>query len=135
MYKILKLNYEKEFEEIILPTNYVSYDDIRNAVGGFIERVTFNIRLDKLNINVYVDEDGKCKNLEPTTAVADVKTKEIIDVLAGPLVFTNRVGEHDLPLTEIQQMAVKEILRGGAEGIDLTTGERINLRLLPYERM
>ena len=114
--KMLKLNVENlEFEEIIVETEGkdIDFEEIQKAIGGYFERVTYNLRLQRNKINVFVDEEGKLKDLKPSVAVCFKKSNkiEIIELLAGSLVFTRCDGEYDYGLTDEQIKIIKEELQ------------------------
>lgn len=124
MYKILKLENNK-FEEIELETRIVDYEELNKAIGGYIEHITFNSELENAKIDVWCDEEGKLKNLSPQCIIADLKAEKVIDVIAGPLVFTSRDREgNSLTLSEKQVEIIKEV-------IDTKTIP--NISVMPYK--
>lgn len=131
--KILRLNAETvQFEEIEVKGKKVSYEELRDAIGGYIEHITFNLELERAGIDVWVDEEGKLKNLTASTIVYDSKASDVIDVCAGPLVFTKKTGDGEsYCLTEQQIEIIKNELKQIA-----TFGNNIlgikKVRILPY---
>lgn len=114
--KMLKLNCEDlEFEEIEVDSNGLEIDftEIQKALGGYFERVSFNTILEKENINMFVDDEGKLKDLKPSVAVCEsvANKMSVVEVLAGSIVFTNRKHEYDYGLTDRQIQIIKEELK------------------------
>lgn len=109
MGKLLKLNEKLDFEVIETESNEVSYEELRNAIGGYFERVTFNRELVDAKVSVFVDDEGKLKDLHPTVAIVR-DNGTVIDLLAGPLVFTG-LDDPDTPsITDEQIEVVKRVL-------------------------
>lgn len=108
MGKILKLNVNGEFEEIQTKGKEVKYDELHAALGGFFERVTLNRELEDAKINVFVDEEGKIKELPVTTVV--LNGNNIVEALAGPLVFTGSKDPDTPSITDEQIAIVKEVI-------------------------
>lgn len=133
--KILKLNEKLEWEEIHFQAedDVVSYKVLSEAIGGSIEHITFNMALDKCNIDVWIDEEGKIKGLPLTTSVIDKQKEEIVEVLAGPLVFTgkkNHNGE-SYGLTDGQIEIIKQVFCEKA--IVSINGLPFITKVLPYK--
>ena len=109
MGKILRLNTESlEFEELNTSDIIVGYRELMEAVGGYFERVTFNKRLCENNIDVFVNEEGKLINLDLSVVV--VNQNNVVETLAGDIVFAGRRNNETLPLTENQIEIIKEEL-------------------------
>lgn len=133
--KILKLNEKLEWEEIHFQAedDKVDYKMLNEAIGGFIEHITYNIALEKCDIDVWIDEEGKLKGLEPTTIVVDRNNNEIVEVLAGPLVFTGKKN-HDgesYGLTDGQITIIKQVFCGKA--LIKLNGIPFFVKVLPYK--
>lgn len=110
MYKILKLK-NKKFEEIEVKNNIVEYEELSKAVEGYIEHITFNLELEKANIDVWCDEEGKLKELDLECIILDYNAKKVMEVIAGPLVFTSRDREgNSLSLSEKQIEVIKKVI-------------------------
>lgn len=123
MYKILKLK-NNIFEKIEVSNRVVEYDELRKAIGGYIEHITFNRRLDEANIDVWCNEEGKLIGLELECLIVDSNSKKIIETIAGPLVFTSRDNYgNSLALSERQIEIIKEV-------IDTSTVP--NVSVMPY---
>lgn len=111
-YKILKLNKEmKQFEEVKVKGSVVTYEELKDTVGGWIEHVTFNRKLHEAGIDMWIDEEGKLKNLNPSIIIAD--DNHIIETLCGDIVFTRRINHDDNSycLLESQIELIKDILK------------------------
>lgn len=89
MNKILKLNAETlQLEEIKVNNNIVTCEELHNAIGGNFEHINFNENFIKNRIDIWVDEEGKLKDLKPSIALIN-QGKQIVDVLAGDVIFTS----------------------------------------------
>lgn len=127
MAKILKLTEELEFEQVEVKGNVVSYEELNGAVGGWIERVTFNRELQENGIDVWIDEEGKLKSLTTTVVIESVMT--CVEVLAGPLVFTGNKGDGEsYALTDYQIECIKNVL----SRVALFGEDRKPVRLMRY---
>lgn len=127
--KILRMTEKLEFEQVEVKSNVVSYEELSSAVGGWLERVTFNRELQENGIDVWIDEEGKLKNLQPTVVIES--NMAVIEVLAGPLVFTGNKGDGEsYALTDEQIECIKEVLsRDGFVREGLTTAP---VKLMKY---
>lgn len=131
--KILKLNADTlKFEEISIKNRKVDYKEMREAVGGYIEHIVFNRELEANRIDVWCDEEGKLKNLKASVIVLDDNC-EIVEVLAGSLVFTGKAGDgNSYGLTDEQVETIKEVLRHSVSyaNPDGTLG---TAKIMPYK--
>lgn len=110
MGKLLKLNEKLDFEVIETESNEVSYEELKDAIGGYFERVTFNKELMDARINMFVDEEGKLKGLPVTVVVYDYESNKVIETLNGPVVFT-AMDDPDTPsLSNLQIEVIKQVL-------------------------
>ena len=65
MNKILKLNAETlQLEEIKVNNNIVTCEELHNAIGGNFEHINFNENFIKNRIDIWVDEEGKLKEIQ-----------------------------------------------------------------------
>jgi hypothetical protein len=128
--KILKLNENLHFEEIETKSKEVRYYELKNAIGGYFERVTFNNKLQEAKVNVFVDEEGKIKNLPITVVVFD--KGKIVETLVGPLVFTGANDPNMPSITDEQIAVVKDVLSEIAILIGNRTATK-PVRILPYK--
>lgn len=86
--KILVLDCETlEFVVKELPNNEVGYEVLSREVGGYIEHVTYDEDFANRRIDMWIDEEGKLKGLNPTVAVVD-ENSVMMDILVGNVVFT-----------------------------------------------
>lgn len=85
--KILRMGTDLKFEEIEISNIIVQYEELSGAVGGYIERVTFNRELDENGIDVWCDEEYRLKGSTPSVMVVN-DSLSVIECLGGNLVFT-----------------------------------------------
>lgn len=86
--KLLVLNCETlEFEVKELPSNEVGYEVLNEAVGGWIEHITYNREFVERHIDMWCNEEGKLKDLKPSVAIVD-KMDIIVEILVGNIAFT-----------------------------------------------
>ena len=124
--KILRLRTDLTFEEIEVSSKVVQYKELRNAVGNWIEHVTFNRELDENGIDVWCDEEYRIKNSKPTVVVID-DNRKTIDWLGGNLVFTAKSRNYDgesYSLSEEQIIIIKYVLSRKAY---LNSGDLVRL--------
>ena len=118
-----------EFEEIKVTNRVVEYDELRDAVGNWIERVTFNRELYDNGIDVWCDEEYRLKGMTPSVVIVNDDGK-VIDWLGGNLVFTARRGfdGDSYSLTDTQIEHIKRVLSrtGYIKGV-------IKVRLMKYK--
>lgn len=81
----------------IIETEHFDYKVMQEAVGGRIERVYLCQELEDMNIDAYVNEEGKILDLKPSAVVYE-KGKEytnegLVDVIAGTILFVGHDGE------------------------------------------
>lgn len=110
--KILRMGTNLEFEEIEISNRVVSYEELRDAVGGWVERVTFNRELDENGIDVWCDEEYRLKDLTPSVVIVD-DNMTVVDWLGGNLAFTGKSRNCDgesYSLTTLQIEIVKRVL-------------------------
>lgn len=126
--KILRMGTNLEFEEIEVTNRVVQYDELRDAVGNWIERVSFNRELYDNGIDVWCDEEYRLKDMTPSVVIVD-DNLQMIDWLGGNLVFTARRGldGESYSLTETQIERIKRVLSRTAH-IDGT-----KVRLMKYK--
>jgi len=81
----------------IVQTDHFDYKVMQEAVGGRIERVYLCQELEDMDIDAYVNEEGKILDLRPSAVVYDrdkVYTDGgLLDVIAGPILFVGHDGE------------------------------------------
>lgn len=86
--KMLVLNCETlEFEVKELPSEKVGYEVLSEAVGGYIEHVVYDRDFANRRIDMWIDEEGKLKGLNPCVAIVD-ENSVMMDILVGNVVFT-----------------------------------------------
>ena len=112
MNKILKLNAETlQLEEIKVNNNIVTCEELHNAIGGYFEHINFNENFIKNHIDIWVDEEGKLKDLKPSIALIN-QGNQIVDVLAGDVIFTSTDGlGNTLSLYDNQIKIIKEEIK------------------------
>lgn len=66
---------------------------LQESVGGLIERVYVNDDMERLKIDLYVNEEGKLLDLEENALI--IRDGSTFDVLVGPMIFVscNEEGE------------------------------------------
>lgn len=104
--------------------NEDSYDFIKSNVDGFIERVLLR-DLDERNIDMWVNEDGKFRDLE-TTALLFYEGK-IYDEIVGNIVFTRHEGEETTSLTDDDIKFIKEKFNSDGFYVDLNNNKIIQV--------
>ena len=85
---------------------------LQSKVGGYIELVSWYNQLSDLNIDMWINEEGKfMQGLLPTFIVVDSKD-EIKDIIMGDVVFTSSDNEgNTIGLNDIQAQKIKRIFR------------------------
>lgn len=82
---------------------------LQNQVGGFIEHYIIDEALNQRRIDMWIDEEGKMKNLRPTFLL--MHDGEMYDYISGPCVFTKYDSEGETyGLTDEDMEAVREFL-------------------------
>lgn len=113
--KILVLDKDTlEFKEVVVETesNEVPYEEMRKAVDGYIEHVTVNRAINKANIDMWRNEEGKLDGLKPSVMVVEKAANgeiEMVELLAGNILFTTRYEEKNSGFLSDEQIKfVKE---------------------------
>lgn len=85
---------------------------LQSKVGGYIELVSWYNQLSDLNIDMWINEEGKfIQGLLPTFVVVDSKD-EIKDIIMGDVVFTSSDNEgNTIGLNDIQAQKIKRIFK------------------------
>ena len=85
---------------------------LQSKVGGCIELVSWYNQLSDLNIDMWINEEGKfIQELLPTFIVVDSKD-EIKDIIMGDVVFTSSDNEgNTIGLNDIQAQKIKRIFK------------------------
>ena len=85
---------------------------LQSKVGGYIELVSWYNQLSDLNIDMWINEEGKfIQELLPTFIVVDSKD-EIKDIIMGDVVFTSSDNEgNTIGLNDIQAQKIKRIFK------------------------
>lgn len=85
---------------------------LQSKVGGYIELVSWYNQLSDLNIDMWINEEGKfIQGLLPTFIVVDSKD-EIKDIIMGDVVFTSSDNEgNTIGLNDIQAQKIKRIFK------------------------
>ena len=60
---------------------------LQDLVGGYLEHFIISDHLNDLHIDMWIDEEGKLKTLEPTWALLD-QEDQLVDVIYGNCVFS-----------------------------------------------
>lgn len=96
------LNYENEIENDL--------KTFQEIAGGYIESPTISRKLSSMGISIYINEDGKFKNLPLSLVIVD-KNGNLLDTIQGNIVFfsSNSNGE-EVSLTDSQVKFLKEFL-------------------------
>lgn len=113
-------------------TDPISYESIRDNVGGDIEIFAFNQRLADNKIQCWCDENGKVKNL-PISMVVCGDHNQVIETINGDVVFTG--GTHEggsFPLNQRQIDVIYDTLALIAHIKDGAGTER-SVRLLRFD--
>lgn len=135
MNKILRLNETSlEFDEVEIKNEEVEYDEIKDAVGGYIEHVTFNKMLEDIGVDMWVDEEGKLKERIPVVAVVDLNNFNAVEVLSGSIVFTSKRSsdpEGSYSLSDEQIEVIKKMFNLTVE-ITHNGSTAAIVRMLPY---
>lgn len=89
-----------------IEVNTVDFEDtlewLQEQVGGLVEHYQLAAELRDNNIDCWINDQGKMLQLDPTFALAD-KKGEVLDYIAGPVIFTAFDEEgNTLPLDERQ---------------------------------
>lgn len=127
MKKILKLD-AKTSTLTEIEVEKVGYEEIHNGVNGYIERYIPNKEFSDNHIDIWIDEEGKLKGLQPNIAVLG-ENNEIIEMLVGDAIFTslNEETGESLPLTEEQ---IQIIERSLIKRIMCNKGEFVPIRVI-----
>lgn len=83
-------------------------ENMQKAVGGWLEALPFGT---SNNIVIWLNEEGKLANLEPTIAVLS-KTGEVRDVIVGDIIITGARMHDTVGLTDAQVKFIKSKLNG-----------------------
>ena len=85
---------------------------LQSKVWGYIELVSWYNQLSDLNIDMWINEEGKSiQGLLPTFIVVDSKD-EIKDIIMGDVVFTSSDNEgNTIGLNDIQAQKIKRIFK------------------------
>lgn len=127
--KILRMGTNLEFEEIEISNKVVSYEELSDAVGGYIERVTFNCELNDCGIDVWCDEEYRLKDTKPSVLIM-TNDGGLVDWLGGNLVFTARRGfdGESYSLADSQIDVIKKVL-----DVKLIINGTATARLMKYK--
>lgn len=71
------------------------YENVSNAVGGYIEAVQLGSVTRGRNICLWLNEEGKLKNLKPNLVLATIETGKVLDVVVGDVVITSTTTSGD----------------------------------------
>ena len=113
MNKVLIRRQNEDFK--LVQVEELSLEYMQQVVGGFIERVGFNDCLNRLNIDMWINEEGKLiDELKPTFVIMGNKDN-IIDLIMGDVLFTATDGEgNTIGLNDIQIQSIKKYFRKAA---------------------
>lgn len=82
---------------------------LQEQVGGTIEHFIIDEKLNNRYIDMWIDDEGKLKNLMPTVLL--MRNGEMLDYIAGPCVFTKYDDEgYTWGLHEEDMEAVRQFL-------------------------
>lgn len=122
VYKGLKSNRERSVQVEIKPFK-PELEYLQGLVGGFIEHYIIDRDLDRDQIDMWIDDEGKLKQLEPTWAL--MYQGGLYDVIFGNCVFSkyNREGETlGLNQDEVNRVIQFLLSRDKAELMDKSGG-------------
>ena len=105
---IRRQNEDFKIEEV----DNLNLEYLQSKVGGYIELVSWYNQLSDLNIDMWINEEGKfIQGLLPTFMVVDSKD-EIKDIIMGDVVFTSSDNEgNTIGLNDIQAQKIKRIFK------------------------
>ena len=105
---IRRQNEDFKIEEV----ENLNLEYLQSKVGGYIELVSWYNQLSDLNIDMWINEEGKfIQGLLPTFMVVDSKD-EIKDIIMGDVVFTSSDNEgNTIGLNDIQAQKIKRIFK------------------------
>ena len=105
---IRRQNEDFKIEEV----DNLNLEYLQSKVGGYIELVSWYNQLSDLNIDMWINEEGKfIQGLLPTFIVVDSKD-EIKDIIMGDVVFTSSDNEgNTIGLNDIQAQKIKRIFK------------------------
>lgn len=127
--KVLVLTTDGELKEevVTLENGTIGFKELSRLLDdGFIEHCVFSRKLYENNIDMWVDESGKLKNLKTGLVIMDSRKDKIVEVLAGNVIFTGfDTGGNTYPLTEEQMEIVRKsileaVFYNSIEGQDVT---------------
>ena len=75
-----------------------------------IEHFPYATKLAYENIHMWLDEEGKYRNQRPSMVVFNRDKSKIIDIIAGPVLFTSVNGEETIGLTDEQINTIQSSL-------------------------
>lgn len=84
---------------------------LQEQVGGTIEHFIIDEKLNEKYIDMWIDDEGKLKNLKPTMLL--MRNGEMVDYISGPCVFTKydddgyTWGLHDEDMEDVRQFLYK----------------------------
>lgn len=109
MSKILVLRPNEMLHEVNVDEEYISLETLQYYVDGNIELVRFNRLLQKHNIDMWINEEGKLID-EDANVLLLTDDMYIADVLVGTIVFAGHDNDgNSLPLTDNQIRIIKDI--------------------------
>jgi hypothetical protein len=122
----------------IVQTDHFDYKKMQKAVGGLIERAYLSQELEDMNIDAYVNEEGKLLDLQPSAVIYDKSIGDseegLIDVIAGPILFVGHDGEGGtVGLTETQKEWIMNNLVEFVEAVNDSDPNDV-LKLLIFRR-
>ena len=98
----------RRLDDANLKIDVVPFDDelsyLQNLVGGLIDHCSWFKELNDHFIDIWIDDEGKIKELEPTLIIT--KDHNVIEYLAGNLVFSKYSADgetYGLTLDEIDR--------------------------------
>lgn len=79
-----------------------TYDLIKSVIEGCFDVVRVGV-LEENNIDIFVDDEGKLLELDPNILILDRDTEEMVDYIAGDVIFLSYDNEgNSIGLTEKQ---------------------------------
>lgn len=121
-----------EQEGDTIETDHFDYKVIQKALGGdcTFEYAYFNKDVEDMGIDICVDEEGKIKELPPTAIIFGY-SGEIVDVIAGPILFISHDKEgNSVGLNFIQKDFITNTLCEFSTLINKESGEEYKVLMI-----
>lgn len=127
MGNVMIINEKSSLQEVETKEEILSLEEMQQFVHGLIETASFNRTLEQANIDLWINEEGKLDGLPITAIVVKEPGFQIVDRLAGPVLFTGQTEDGEsCGLTEEQTTIVRDV-------IQLTRIGGKPVAILPYQ--